>query len=148
MHASDSLDLSRLGAGEILNTLAEGAYITDTQRRIVFWNKAAERITGWAAAEVVGRTCFDNILCHVDKDQHPLCGKEYCPLHRSIITGQASEAPLLVYARTTGGRRIPVEVTVSPLRDAAGAVVGGVELFRDASESVAEMERALSLIHI
>lgn len=142
MSSPTSLGIAHLNAGQILNTLAEGAYITDTARRIVFWNKAAERITGWAAAEVVGRTCFDNILCHVDKDQHPLCGKEYCPLHRSIVTGQASEAPLLVYARTSSGRRIPVEVTVSPLRDAAGAVVGGVELFRDASESVAEMERA------
>ena len=142
MKAASTFDLTRLGAGEILNTLAEGAYITDTQRRIVFWNKAAERITGWVAEDVVGRTCFDNILCHVDKDGHALCGKEYCPLHRSIVTERPSEAPLLVYAKTRSGRSLPVEVTVAPLRNAAGEVVGGVELFRDASESVAEMERA------
>lgn len=142
MNMISNADLTRLGAGEILNTLAEGAYITDPDRRIVFWNKAAERITGWAASDVVGKTCFDNILCHVDKDDHPLCGKEYCPLHRSIVTGQSSEAPLLVYAKTRAGRRLPVEVTVSPLHDAEGRVVGGVELFRDASEAVAEMERA------
>ena len=136
------MDLAVLNAAEILNALPEGAYITDVTRRILFWNKAAERITGWSAAEVIGRTCFDNILCHVDKDQHQLCGKEYCPLHRSIITGQPSEAPLLVYAKARTGLRIPVEVTVSPLRDTAGKVVGGVELFRDASEAVAEMNRA------
>lgn len=44
------------------------------------WSKSAERITGWTAAEVVGRPCFDNILCHIDKDGHLLCGKEDCPL--------------------------------------------------------------------
>lgn len=142
MSKSPSFDLTTLGAGDILDTLAEGAYITDPHRRIVFWNKAAERITGWSADEVVGKSCFDNILCHVDKDQHQLCGKEYCPLHRSIVTGQPSESPLLVYAKARTGRRIPVEVTVSPLRNPAGQVVGGIELFRDASESVAEMARA------
>jgi PAS domain-containing protein len=70
----------------LLNSLADGLYVTDLDRRILFWNSAAERITGWAAQEVVGRTCFDNILCHVDKDGHALCGQEYCPLPRSIVT--------------------------------------------------------------
>ncbi len=142
MCADKLVDLSGLDAGSILNALPEGAYLTNPERRILFWNKAAERITGWSAADVVGRTCYDNILCHVDKDQHQLCGQEYCPLHRSIVTGQPSEAPLLVYAKARNGRRVPVEVTVSPLLDAAGQVVGGIELFRDASEAVAEMVRA------
>ncbi len=142
MQLPSKLNLATLGAPEMLNCLAEGAYITDSDRRIIFWNKAAERITGWAAADVVGKHCADNVLCHVDKDQHQLCGREYCPLHRCMVTNRASETPLLVYAQSRAGRRIPVEVTVAPLCDAEGRVVGGVELFRDASESVAEMMRA------
>lgn len=134
--------LFHLGVPAILNALADGAYITDRDRRILFWNEAAERITGWPASEVVGKTCAENVLCHIDKDGHALCGREFCPLHRAIVTEKASETPLLIYAQTRSGRRVPVEVTVSPLRDAAGTVVGGVELFRDASETVAEMRRA------
>lgn len=142
MSASILADLSKLGAPAVLNALADGAYITDRDRRILFWNEAAERITGWPAAEVVGKSCFQNVLCHIDKDGHALCGKEYCPLHRAIVTERASDAPLLIYAQTRSGRRVPVEVTVSPLRDESGTVVGGIELFRDASEAVDEMRRA------
>ena len=53
-------------ASELLNLLADGAYITDTDRRIVFWNRAAQRITGWGAEEVVGHTCGDKLLVYAD----------------------------------------------------------------------------------
>lgn len=131
-----------LRASAILNALPDGAYITDVDRNILFWNAAAERISGWTAAEVAGHSCNDNILVHVDKDGHELCGKEQCPLHRSIVTGQPSKEPLLVYAKHRSGERIPVEVSVSPLRDSRGKVVGGIELFRDLTGSMKDLERA------
>ena len=67
------------------------------------WSKSATRITGWSAEEVIGRRCLDNILCHIDKDGHHLCGEEYCPLHRAMVTGKENLEPLLVYARHKGG---------------------------------------------
>lgn len=136
------MNIAHLAAGQLLDALPSGAYITDLHRRILYWNKAAERITGWPASEVVGRSCFENILSHIDKDGHPLCGKDYCPLHRSIVTDQSAEEPLLIYAQTRSGRRVPVEVTVAPLRDPSNAVVGGIELFRDATDLVSDMRRA------
>ncbi len=134
--------IRHLGAPTILNALPDGAYITDVDRNILFWNKAAERIAGWSDSEVTGHSCGDNILVHVDKDGHELCGKEECPLHRSIITGQPSQEPILVYAKHRSGDRIPVEVSVAPIRDSAGRIVGGIELFRDLTDSVKDMERA------
>lgn len=138
-------ELPDLNPAGLLDSLADGVYVTDTGRRILLWNRAAERITGWTAAEVVGRTCFDNLLCHVDKDGHCLCGHEHCPLHRSVVTGRASEAPLLVYAQRKTGERIPVEVTVAPLHDRSGGVVGGIEVFRDASLGVRDLLRAKAI---
>lgn len=134
--------LKRLGVTTILNTLPDGAYITDTDRNILFWNNAAERITGWMRAEVTGHSCNDNILVHVDKDGHELCGKEYCPLHRCIVTGKPSHEPLIVYAKHRTGSRIPVEVSVSPIHDANGQVIGGIELFRDLTDNMKDLERA------
>lgn len=137
-----TLDVAGLGACEILEALADGAYLTDNDRRIVFWNRAAERITGWRAAEVVGRHCRDNVLAHCDQDGQPLCGFEYCPLHRAMVTGQPSASPLLVFARARDGRRLPVEVTVAPIRARTGAVLGGIEIFRDMSPAMDDLQRA------
>lgn len=126
-----TFDLRRFAVEQVLDSLADGAYATDLERTIVFWNRAAERITGWSRTEVVGRSCQDNILVHVDNDGHQLCGKEHCPLHRAIVTGETSATPCLIFAQTRAGTRIPVEVSVSPLRDAGGKVIGGIEVFRD-----------------
>jgi phosphoserine phosphatase RsbU/P len=131
-----------VGAREILDALADGAYITDPDRKIIFWSRAAERITGWPAREVVSHRCADNILVHVDKDGHPLCGEEHCPLHRAMVTGEMSEQPLLVFAQHKQGHRIPVEVSVAPLRDQLGRTVGGIEVFRDLTAMMEDLRRA------
>ena len=109
--AGDSF-LAGFDASRLLNLLADGAYITDSDRKIVYWNRAAEKISGWKAEEVVGRKCRDNILVHVDKDGHELCGQEHCPLHRSILTGKPSAEPMLVFAQHPTNGLVPVEVTV------------------------------------
>jgi PAS domain S-box-containing protein len=114
-------------------------------RKITYWSKSAERITGWSAEDVVGRACFDNVLCHIDKDQHQLCGEEYCPLHRAIVTGAGSKGSLLVYAQGKEGQRVPMQVSVAPLRNSAGEVIGGVETFQDASAVVHDLERAKAI---
>ena len=49
---------------EVLEELQVGVYFTDLQRRIVFWNSGAERISGYLRQEVLGRNCRDNILVH------------------------------------------------------------------------------------
>ncbi len=132
----------------IMNSLSDGVYVCDAERRIVYWSQSAERITGWTSADVVGRQCFDNLLCHIDKDGHKLCGQEYCPLHRAIITDTGSKGSLLVYALGKNGARIPMLVSVSPMRDAQGQVIGGVETFRDASAMVQDLERAKAIQHL
>jgi len=126
----------------ILDSLNDGVYVTDRERRIVYWSPAAERITGWPADEILGKRCCDNVLSHIDKDGHPLCGEEYCPLHRSIITGESNTAPIIVFAQSKDGNRIPMQVSVSPIRGATGEIVGGVEIFRDFSEIHVDLERA------
>ena len=125
----------------MLDSIREGVYATDKSRRIIYWSKGAERITGWTAKDIRDKHCYDDVLCHVDKDGHRLCGEEYCPLHRSICTGKSSQVPIIVFALTKRGGRIPLQVSVSPLRDGRGRVVGGVETFRDLSGEFADIDR-------
>lgn len=132
----------------LLDNLAEGVYFVDTERQILYWNHGAEMITGYSAGEVVGKSCADNILVHVDGEGKELC-EEGCPLADVMEDGDSRKA--LVYLRHKGGHRMPVNVSVSSVADDDGNTVGGIETFSDASPIVALLDeverlRELSLI--
>ena len=126
----------------ILDSMNIGVYVCDRDRKIVYWSKKAEAITGWRAEDVLGRTCHDDILNHVDKDGRPLCGEDSCPLYRTIVTGEAAHMPVILYAKGKDGNRIPIAVNVAPLRNNSGEVIGGVETFRDLSGVMPDLKRA------
>jgi len=134
--------MSNMTVEALIESLCDGIYVCNLERQILYWSSSATRITGWRRQDVVGKHCFDNVLCHIDKDGHQLCENEFCPLHRAMVTGKISKVSQLVYAQGASGRRIPMEVTVAPIRDDSGKVIGGVETFRDASETAHNMERA------
>ena len=71
----------------IINNLRDGIYFVDTERRILFWNKAAERITGYTADEIVGKHCPQTLLSHIDENGRPLCVVG-CPLFTSLADGK------------------------------------------------------------
>jgi PAS domain S-box-containing protein len=137
--------LANIATEDVINSLSDGIYICDLDRRITYWSKAASRITGWREEDVVGRQCLDNVLCHIDKDGRQLCGEEYCPLHRAMVTGKLSQVSQLIYAQGAQGQRIPMQVTVAPVFNNSGKVIGGVETFRDASAIVNDLERAKAI---
>ena len=136
--------LSDINSQTILDSLGDGVYVTDLDRRIVYWNESAERITGWQAADLVGRLCFANRLAHIDKDGHRLCGEECCPLHRAIVTGTRSDGHLM-FANRKDGLRIPLQATVAPVRNSAGEIIGGVEVFRDLTANFRDLEKAQAI---
>lgn len=131
-----------INSSAILDSLSDGVYVTDRDRVITHWNKAAEQITGWKAEEVIGRSCRDNILVHVDKDGRHLCGKSSCPLHRTIQHNCSATFPIIVFAKRKDGSRIPLQVKTSPIRDAEGNAIGGVESFRDMTPLMYDLNRA------
>jgi PAS domain S-box-containing protein len=132
---------------KIIDCLNDGVYVCDRDRRIVFWSKSAERITGWRSEDVLGRACLEDILNHVDKDGHRLCGEEYCPLHRAMITGVTTNVPIIVFALCKDGHRVPTQVTTAPIHNEAGEIIGGVETFRDVSPIMVDLERAKKIQH-
>ena len=136
-----------ISAEKIIDCLNDGVYVCDRDRRIVFWSKSAERITGWRSEDVLGRACLEDILNHVDKDGHRLCGEEYCPLHRAMITGVTTKVPIMVFALCKDGRRVPTQVTTAPIHNEAGEIIGGVETFRDVSPILVDLERAQKIQH-
>ncbi|MFW5681389.1 MAG: diguanylate cyclase [Phycisphaeraceae bacterium] len=116
----------------MMEQMTEGVYFVDRERRILYWNPAAEQITGFTNEDVRGRSCHDNILNHVDEDGNELC-RGRCPLLDSIEGGCRNKGQ--VYLHHKDGYRKPVNVRTMPLVDAAGEIVGGIELFTDLTDS-------------
>lgn len=120
----DSKDVYR----ELLDCITDGVYFTDTDRRIAYWNKGAESLTGFSHADVIGKRCMDSLLIHIDDSGKELC-KNGCPLSATLQDGQARDAQVFLHHKS--GHRIPVRVRVTPRRDAEGAIIGAVEVFSD-----------------
>jgi len=124
---------------ELLDHMSDGVYFVDRNRRILYWNQGATRLTGYRPEEIVGRCCNDDTLCHVDATGKELC-KEGCPLTASIQDGTSHEAD--VFLRDKFGHRVPVSVRVRPIRAQDGSIIGAVEVFNDISAQYAERVKA------
>ncbi len=111
-----------------LNNLYDGVYVVNPQRVILFWNKAAEAMTGYSASEVTGKSCKDDILNHIDENGILIC-RSACPILKAIACKGTSAAK--VYPKTKAGKRFPVETHVSTIQDENGVVVAAIEVFRD-----------------
>ncbi|TAM56954.1 MAG: diguanylate cyclase [Acidobacteria bacterium] len=122
----------------LLDNFHDGVYFVDTERRITYWNKSAERISGYAAGDVVGSFCFDEILMHVDAAGTRLC-QHGCPLAVVLVDGEPHEAELFLHHKD--GHRVPVQVRVAPVRDRDGRVTGAVETFTDNTAGMAALQR-------
>lgn len=125
---------------DLVECLEDAAYCVDKTRRILAWNGAAERLTGYTAAEAVGSRCWHNLLRHVDDQGRQLC-RGWCPLVATMQDGQSREARVYLHHRE--GHRVPVDVNVRPLRTPDGTIIGGIETFTLADES----EDALAHAH-
>jgi len=99
---------------KIFDNLYDGLYVADRNRVIRYWNKAAERISGYAADEVIGKSGSDNILTHVDLEGNSLC-LTACPPAMTIADGEARQAGVLLHHKT--GYRVPISVRISALFD-------------------------------
>jgi PAS domain S-box-containing protein len=115
----------------VLNGIADGVYIVDKSRRIIFWNKAAEQLTGYKAQEVLGYRSSEDILNHIDENGLPLCSDD-CPLQRALTTGESTK--LKVFPLHKNGKRFPVMAHVSPIKSSQGIIIAAIEVFRDISK--------------
>jgi diguanylate cyclase (GGDEF)-like protein/PAS domain S-box-containing protein len=114
---------------DILDNLYEGVFFVDPARHILYWNKGAERISGFRSAEVLGRSCSDAILRHMDGQGAILCQTD-CPLVVAMADGQVRESEVCL--RHACGHRVPVRLRAAPMRGPNGTIIGAIEIFSEA----------------
>src|SRR5262245_47200285 len=141
MHDADrgeeSGALSRAWLAAVVES-SDDVIVTKTLDGVIMsWNPAAERLFGWTAAEAIGQ----HITLIIPADRR---AEEDDVLAR-IRRGERVDHFETV-RRTKDGRLVDMSITVSPLRDAAGHVVGASKVGRDISERRRlEDQRALLL---
>ena len=126
----------------IIESIGDGVYFVDRERRISFWSQGAERISGYPEDGVLGRSCSDGLLMHVDDNGTALC-RSGCPLEATLADGQVRETQ--VYLHHACGHRVPVLVRTAPTYGPSGEIEGAVETFSDNSSLMAALKRVREL---
>lgn len=121
----------------IVESSEDAIIAKDSKGIITSWNKGAERIFGYTADEVIGRPV--SILASSDRrDEMP-------EILSKILQGKRVDH-YETRRRRKDGQIIEVALTVSPVRDAAGQIIGASKIARDISHrKLAEQERAILL---
>lgn len=113
-------------SSNVLDHISDGAYIVNANRKILFWNKSAEKITGYKAREVIGLHCWENIVVHIDEKGKSLC-KLRCPSLITINEGQIYKSEAFIRHRE--GHRIPVRIQAIPIVSNIGEINRCINIF-------------------
>lgn len=111
----------------ILDALKEGVIAHDLDRRIFFFNREAERLTGRRREEVVGKDCHEAFGA-------PFCG-EHCLFKDACRhVPEFAEYPLSILTRD--GEHRNVEMSVTRLSDETGRILGVIAIIKDITDRI------------
>jgi PAS domain S-box-containing protein len=108
----------------------------DAEGMIGFWNKGAERIFGFSAAEAVGQP-LDIIIPESLRKRH---WSGYLETVRTGTSRYGAGDLLAVPALRKNGERISVEFTILPFHDRTGRTLGIAATLRDVTKRFDEMK--------
>lgn len=123
----------RLTFGSLLDNLTDGVMAHDLERRVFFFNRAAQRITGYSNAEVIGKDC------------HDVFPGRFCGGDCSFCSGSDQSMERIRYPQTfimRDGERRDLEMSVVTIKTPANNITGALIVFRDVTDFI-HMRRRL-----
>jgi PAS domain S-box-containing protein len=108
----------------VIDSLPTALITVNAELKITGFNPWAQRLTGFARGEAMGRFCGDVLqggMCRVD-----------CPL-RTAVRGKKPVSLIETTIRNRRGETIPIRMNTAGLFNDAGHLIGGVEFFQDIS---------------
>lgn len=123
--------------------MLDGVIFVDRQGKILFWNPAAERITGLTSAAVLERRfCPSLVELHDDAGVQEIPDNE-CPIQRSMSLGETQFARYSLRGRTNS--RHVIDLQVAPVIGQSGESLGATLVLHDSSNTCSLEERVESL---
>jgi diguanylate cyclase (GGDEF)-like protein/PAS domain S-box-containing protein len=126
----------------LLEQLDGGACIVNRDRRILYWNGGAERISGYLSHEVAGQYSHGDLLMHCENDGSLRPESVHCS---PVLAPIAATAPQenTVFLLHKEGHRLLVQLQSRPIQNCAGEIVGAVELFEEVAAPLHHRAREL-----
>lgn len=128
------------GLEQILGRSGDGVFAVGTEGRVVLWNRAAEKILGWSAREVMGRPCCD-LFVGVDEHGNRLCYKG-CHV-MSLVKLAEPVQHFDMQTRTKAGRPVWLDISILEAPSSGPGTALAIHLFRD----VTATRELLRLVH-
>ncbi len=116
----------------LLDTVEQAVIASDLDGRIIYWNRFAEKLYGWSAAQAVGRNLIDVTPAEVSREKA-------AEIWAKLKAGQSWSGEYLV--KRKDGAEFPALITNSPIYDDDGTLIGVVGLSVDITERKREEER-------
>ncbi len=137
-----------------LNSIADAVITTDVSAHITFMNPAAEAMTGWKSADAMNRDIPEVLNIVEENTRTPVTGQVESVLQRNSPYSSTGHTVVIC----SNGTTVPVDISVSPIKDVNGKAIGVAFVFRDVSdkrkaeralqESEANLARAQEIAHI
>ena len=121
----DNIFSNRKNLERILDNMKDGIIAHDLNRRIFYFNKKAEEITGYEREDVIGKDCHDAL-------GGPFCGSRCSFCEDEPIFLDTAEYPVNITTRDGEPRRL--EMTTTMMRDENDREVGILATFRDVTD--------------
>jgi PAS domain S-box-containing protein len=118
-------EAARQQLASIVESSDDAIVSKDLHGFIVSWNPGAERLFGYSADEMIGRSITTIIPDHLKSDEPGILER--------IRRGERIEHYETV-RRCKDGRLVDVSLTVSPMRDEYGTIIGASKIARDVTE--------------
>ena len=117
----------------VLDQVQDAVVWLDKDRKVVYWNKAAELMSGVERALILGRACYEEPALFVDFGGVNIC-RDKCPVAMTLKDG--APRTLDIYLQHKQGFRMPATLRIIPVLKEDGEIIGAVETFTSTSPKV------------
>ena len=112
----------------LIENLYEGLFYVDSDRRIKFWSKGAEKITGYSRLEALNQKYSEDFLCPTDADGKKRLNDSNL-FAQTLKNGASKQYELIITHKD--GHIVPIAIRIAPMYDSTDNIVGATQLFTD-----------------
>lgn len=127
-----------------LGSIGDGVIVTDTQGHVTLINQAAQSLTGWTQAGAAAQPIHQVFRIINEETRQEVESPVVKVIREGRVVGLANHTLLV----TKDGAEIPIDDSGAPVREASGAIVGVVLVFRDITERKRAEEERMRLLEL